>query len=54
MKKRLADVITAQVKKNNDAADSTKQEVVPIKPEQIRLWLAEDKDKLLQSFTNIA
>ena len=58
MKKRLADVITAQAlkavanseSKQDGANDSDPCEaedpVNPTRPEQIRIWLADDKNKL--------
>ena len=69
MKKRLSDVITAQALKAvaNSESKQDDQEasndsdpcelenpVNPTRPEQIRIWLADDKSKLLQSFQSIA
>ena len=52
MKKRLADVITGLAQKNSDDPE---QEEMPItKPEQIRMWMAEDKTRLLESFASVA
>ena len=47
MKKRLTDIVTAQ----NQADDA---EATALKPEAIRLWLAEDKTKLTESFEAIS
>ena len=47
LKKRLADVYTALVQK----ADPNAAVVAPV---QIRMWLADNKNKLLESFTAIS
>ena len=46
LKKRLTDIVTAQVQLDN--ADSA-----PLKPTDVRLWLADDRDKLTASFEAI-
>jgi len=43
LKKRIADVVTAQMQK------STNQEIQRIKPEGIRLWEAEKKQALMEA-----
>ena len=50
-KKRVADVLTAQLKQKGD---SEEEDDVSIKPEDIRLWLCNRKDKLISSFSQIA
>ena len=47
LKKRIADVITAQLQIATPDAPI-------VKPDTLRIWLAEDKDKLLNSFQAIA
>ena len=47
LKKRLADVATALLKKQNAEAE-------PITPAMIRLWISESSEKLIKSFSEIA
>ena len=47
LKKRIADMLTAQLQVSQpDAA--------PVQTKAVRLWLADDKDKLLKSFAEVA
>ena len=54
MKKRLADVITAIAQKAAGNQDQEQGSIAITKPEQIRMWMAEDKTRLLQGFANVA
>ena len=49
LKKRMADVISAQMQAEGQSGDAA---TVSVKA--IRMWLADDKTKLIDSFLNIA
>jgi hypothetical protein len=48
LKKRIADVVTAQVQ--SQSGDTTDK----VKPNSLRLWIGRDKNTLLESFSAIS